>query len=285
MKVNAILLRAPDASSSPDIYESAFNSMGTQCSGVCIPVLETVLVNLDRLKEVILGEPKVDGVIMTSARSCEAWKTALGKLDRNKDAWSKMIFFVVGTSTALSLRDIYPGLSQIRGEHTGTAKQLAHFILEDLQESTRRKRLLYLTGDKNRDTLSRILNDGHIELEPLQVYGTCGNATFPAELGSALNELEKDAEFWIIFFAPSVAEFVYPHLQEHFRFRSADSGVSGSDHSPLARVAAIGPTTASFLQDNLRIEVDAVADKPNSDALVEAIRTYREELPANTQKY
>ncbi|KIK71454.1 hypothetical protein GYMLUDRAFT_235777 [Collybiopsis luxurians FD-317 M1] len=282
MKINAILLRAPEASSSPDKYLSAFESIGLQCRAVCIPVLETVIVNLDKLQEVITREqPNVDGAIMTSARSCEAWKTSVAQPDRSiTEAWSRIPFYVVGSATAASLREIYPEPGQIRGEHTGTAEQLARFILDDLQDDA--KRLLYLTGDKNRDTLPSIMSEGHVELESLQVYGTCGSSRFPADLGEALNGLDRDAEFWIIFFAPSAAEFVYPHLQACFRFQSATDSLSiqsGSDQLlPLARIAAIGPTTASFLHDTLHLHVDVVAPKPNPHSLVEAIRAHFEGL-------
>lgn len=188
MKLNAILLRAPEAS--PDKYEVAFSTLGSQCSAVSVPVLETVLVNLEDLKESIMNI-KVDGVIMTSVRSCEAWKTVIGQLENGQaESWSHIPFYVVGASTAASLREIYPDFDQIRGEHTGTAEQLARFILKDLQ-GNRPKCLLYLTGDKNRDTLPKILKEGRVDLETLQVYRTCGSTSFPVNLSDALEGLER----------------------------------------------------------------------------------------------
>ncbi|KAF9074459.1 tetrapyrrole biosynthesis, uroporphyrinogen III synthase [Rhodocollybia butyracea] len=276
MKLNCIFLRALDASS-PDKYEAAFDALGPGCKGVCVPVLETILLNIDKLKEVITRKPTVDAVIMTSARSCEAWKTAFTQSAHGQtESWSNVLFYVVGATTAAVLRDIYQSTGQIRGEQTGTAEQLAKFILEDLPHD-RPKCLLYLTGDKNRDTLASALNKDNIDLKSIQVYGTRGSARFPADLSEALKNLERDADWWITFFAPSAAEFVYPHLQAHFRFQSVDVDAS-TGSLPLAQIASIGPTTASFLHDSLQLYVNVVSTKPNPDALVAAIRDQSEQL-------
>ncbi|KAJ4481004.1 tetrapyrrole biosynthesis, uroporphyrinogen III synthase [Lentinula aciculospora] len=270
MAILAILLRAADMSTT-DKYEAAFNAFGPHCKGVCIPVLETVLVNLEKLKQTIIAGPKVDGVIMTSARSCEAWKTVIAQSTTEQTAqWLKVPFYVVGTATANSLSEISPQSDQIRGEHSGTAEQLARFILEEPNCS---KRLLYLIGDKNRETLTKILNEGQVDLLPLQVYETSGSSKFPVDLSEALKGRQRDAEIWITFFAPSAAEFVYPYLQAHFCFRSIGTTQALiDDDRPLVRIAAIGPTTASFLRDKLHLHVDAIPAKPNPESLIEAMR-------------
>ena len=77
---NVLLLRAP-TSDGPDKYETAFKKHGYHCASV--PVLETVLVNLDKLEELILSGPQahqISGVIVTSARSCEAWRHVVQNL-------------------------------------------------------------------------------------------------------------------------------------------------------------------------------------------------------------
>ncbi|KAJ3868517.1 tetrapyrrole biosynthesis, uroporphyrinogen III synthase [Lentinula novae-zelandiae] len=270
MAIFAVLLRAADISST-DKYETAINAIGPRSRGVCVPVLETALMNLENLKQTIAAGPKVDGVIMTSARSCEAWKAVVAQsADEQTQLWSNVPFYVVGAATAASLREIYPKPNQIRGEHSGTAELLARFILEQTP-GNRPKCLLYLTGDKNRETLPKVMDEGHVDLVSLQVYKTCGSSRFSHDLSEVLQGSERDAEIWIVFFAPSAAEFVYPHLQAQFRFRSTDTK-SSNDDKPLVRIAAIGPTTASFLRDNLRLHVDAIPAKPNPDLLVEAIR-------------
>jgi uroporphyrinogen-III synthase len=44
------------------------------------------------------------------------------------------------------------------------------------------KRLLYLTGDKNRDTLPKILAAARVNLQSLQVYETQGSSTLAKDL-------------------------------------------------------------------------------------------------------
>lgn len=77
----------------------------------------------------------------------------------------------------------------VRGEHTGTGEQLAHFILDDITGDTTHssKHLLYLTGDKNRDTIPKILSSQEserrgIELDTIQVYETHGTLSFEPNL-------------------------------------------------------------------------------------------------------
>lgn len=63
---------------------------------------------------------------------------------------------------------------------------------------------------------------------------------------------------WVVHFAPSAATFVTPILGEMFRPNAL-------------KVAVIGPTTASFLRDTLKVRVDVVAPKPTPDALCGAV--------------
>ena len=72
-----LLLREPSADG-PDKYESAFSQAGY--IPISVSVLETVLVNVPKLKDLILKGPTsagIEGVIVTSKRSCEAWREAL----------------------------------------------------------------------------------------------------------------------------------------------------------------------------------------------------------------
>jgi Uroporphyrinogen-III synthase HemD len=75
LMANVLLLRAPG---DDDRYSTTFASAGY--NPVSVPVLETVPTNLDSLKEIVRAGPTADGVIMTSARSCEAWKSVVDVL-------------------------------------------------------------------------------------------------------------------------------------------------------------------------------------------------------------
>lgn len=77
---NVLLLRNR-TDDEPDKYEDAFKASGY--NPVCVPVLETGLVNLEDLEIILKRGNAADayaGVIITSARACEAWKAAVEQL-------------------------------------------------------------------------------------------------------------------------------------------------------------------------------------------------------------
>jgi uroporphyrinogen-III synthase len=73
-----------------------------------------------------------------------------------------------------------PSSQNIVGEGSGTGEALAKLIIDDQADRGPKLPLLYLTGDKNRDTLPTLVKAAGIDLEPLQVYGTRGSQSFPA---------------------------------------------------------------------------------------------------------
>lgn len=280
---NVLLLRARSLDE-PDKYEDSFRGKGY--NPISIPVLETVLKDLPNLTNVVEKGPEVGGyagVIVTSARACEAWKVVVGELVsggvgvRKEAEWPAVPFYAVGEATGRALSDIGETLGHspytprdIRGRsETGTSEKLAHFILEDLSPATGSRKLLYLTGDKNRDTLPKILRDGGFELQSLQVYETRGSSDFPHDLSEVVGTAPA-GKWWIVYFAPSAADFVTPHLKDHFSLPPTDEPRIAAVDAPT-RIAAIGPTTSMFLRDELKLAVDAVPAKPNPEALVAAI--------------
>ncbi|CAA7262699.1 unnamed protein product [Cyclocybe aegerita] len=182
-------------------------------------------------------------------------------------------------TTATALREVFStfGLPDpdIRGQTSGNAASLGPFILEDLRQ--RPAKLLYLTGDKNRDTISRILTEGGISLEPLQVYETRGSSTFESSLATALAPCPKSGKhWWIVFFAPSAAAFVTPILRKYFILESRNSESQGLLPS---KIAAIGQTTDAFLQEDLHLHVAAMAQKPAPENLISIIKLQDAEDP------
>lgn len=105
---------------------------------------------------------------------------------------------MVGETTATALTDLrrqysnspYTPRNILGGGESGTAEKLAHYILKhhSIQDGSH-PTFLYLTGDKNRDTLPSILTAGGISLRPLQVYETRGSSTFARDLDEALSKL------------------------------------------------------------------------------------------------
>ena len=83
---NVLLLRAP-ATDAPDKYEDALRARGYH--PLSVPVLETVLVNLPELVQFVAAGPErsgLGGVIVTSARGCEAWRAVVSELVKNNVA-------------------------------------------------------------------------------------------------------------------------------------------------------------------------------------------------------
>lgn len=114
-------------------------------------------------------------------------------------SWSTIPFYVVGAATASTLTSIASSFPtspyvprDIRGTESGTAEKLARFIISDVSESGS-KRLLYLTGDKNRDTLPKVLSEARLHLDNLQVYATQGSSRFEENLQTALGHVSLSA--------------------------------------------------------------------------------------------
>jgi len=293
VKGNVILLRTPTGSD--DRYETAFRDRGY--NPLSVAVLETTYTNLEHLKHIITegpGKRGYVGVVITSQRSCEAWKSVVLALvgadpeaEQDKSAdWESVPFYVVGEATARSLSNMgevvggYPYTPRdIRGAgESGTSEKLARFILKDLPSPLEvGKWLLYLTGDKNRDTLPSILNEGGVKLDTLQAYETHGSSTLKADLEKALQSVPSNKgsnRWWVTYFAPSDADFATPVLRDYFSLPSSSSSPPTTLAAPTPRIAAIGPTSASHLREQLSLRVAVVSPKPNADALAGAISEY-----------
>lgn len=127
--------------------------------------------------------------------------------------WPSIPFYVVGQATAsalLSVRAIYdnspyaPGPAL--GESSGTSEQLVNFILS-LEGSSRPKKLLYLTGDKNRDTVPRILGEAGIAVNPIKVYETQFSSSFTQDLETALQSASKGSRSFVSTFTTASKSF------------------------------------------------------------------------------
>ncbi|KAI0705998.1 tetrapyrrole biosynthesis uroporphyrinogen III synthase [Cerioporus squamosus] len=308
MPGDVLLLRSPSEDGVPDKYEEAIRKRGYRA--VSIPVLETVHTNVEELANLVrrggrieqqtgnLEDRRYAGVIVTSGRACEAWRLVVEQLAMQDPArteergeWSTIPFYTVGQATASALSAIHDSFPSsrhtprdIRGAaESGTSEKLAHFIVSDLSArpgGAEGRKLLYLTGDKNRDTLPMILTDAGIELDSLQVYATQGSSRFEEDLSNALEGVQSldpdsDESWWIVHFAPSSAKHVLPILRKQFDMPTTVKQ-DGENAGTLrrARLAAIGPTTSAYLESELQLRVDVVAAKPNPDALAQGIASW-----------
>lgn len=295
-----------------------------------LAILETRFCNQDKLRSAVeqvhaSDSPSWDGVVMTSARSVEAYCAAQRDLAHSADRplpAPSIPFFVVGhpTCTALQRAPCPPCQDQVFGaEESGTGERLAEYIVQHFQAAqsreptnsiTKRPRLLYLTGDKNRDTIPRRLTAGQIDFDPLQVYSTSPSPSFATNLDAVLagvdaasaggNEEDDngtDEQVWFALFSPSGAAECLAEMRKRRLIppsltstpsRPTTNGLqhplpsesdtpsqapSNPDYSHLAariRFAVIGPVTEQFLHKQA-LPVHAVADKPEPSALLDAV--------------
>ncbi|KLO10585.1 tetrapyrrole biosynthesis, uroporphyrinogen III synthase [Schizopora paradoxa] len=285
---HVLLLRSP-SDEQPDPYAAHFSSVGLGATSV--QVLDTAFTNLDELQWMIETGPGFHGfkgVVITSGRSVDAWQRAVQEVvkgeDHKKADWSTCPFYVVGESTASAVDKLRTSLPShllptdvLGGTESGTSDALADFILARTTPSRKnRVKLLYLTGDKNRDTLPNKLTEKGVELDAVQTYETKCVDGFAGKLGEVVKAQKHVKNWWIAFFAPSSSDYAMPALREQFRLESTsapDSPTSTKSKKkiPAAKIAAIGPTTASHLKDTLSLHVDAVAAKPTPAELASAI--------------
>ena len=108
--------------------------------------------------------------------------------------WRAVPSYVVGHATAAAasqIRIACPSVEHLApadvrgGAGAGTAERLAAFILAE-GHGGQGRRMLYLTGDKNRETLPEMLTAGGVALETLEVYRTTGSSAFQVDLEAAL---------------------------------------------------------------------------------------------------
>ena len=153
--------------------------------------------------------------------------------------------------------------------------------------------LLYLTGDKNRDTITRMLSERSLRVEPLQVYETHESLSFEHRLSAVLQTSPKcqclfsvffffddltcegATHWWLVYFAPSSASFVTPILKNYLYLQEVGVDITESSEDLLpTRIAVIGPTTHAFLIEQLHLRVDAVAEKPAPKDLVSVVQNF-----------
>lgn len=236
MKATVVLFRSGDEA---DPYEEALRDAGYVCQSV--PVLRFEFVNERELRNALEHPRSYDGLILTSPRAVEALTMAMPWLPTENVVWHAKAIFAVGPRTASELRAI--GFDPT-GEGSGSAEMLAEYVLHRDFE----RPLLFLCGDRRRDTLPSRLRECGITLEELCIY--------ESHERTDLALASRPSPDWAVFFSPSGVEAVQRD--------------QGWDLTRL-RIAAIGETTSEALRSK-GISVHAVAEEPTPDALALAIR-------------
>ncbi|KAF6749535.1 tetrapyrrole biosynthesis, uroporphyrinogen III synthase [Ephemerocybe angulata] len=263
-----------------DTYESLLKLRGYEPK--CVPVIHTIHANLDALADHIVNarDRGIEGAVITSKRSCDSLSEAfalvcskstssLAARSAALEFWSTIPFYVVGEATASAVRDIQQrfqshGFSTIHilGEASGTGEQLGRFITTHCKLGEHGK-LLYLTGNKNRDTVASILSENYIPFQALRVYETQQRPDFESLLEAAIYPLLHDAttdSWWTVYFAPSTASFAIPAAEKLLKSCQVST-----------RIATIGPVTTASIEEHLNLPVLVTASKPDAQSLAEAI--------------
>jgi len=239
---DVILLRSADE---PDPYRTAFRRVGLRA--ICEPVLTFAFPNQTQLASHLERVGRYAALVATSPRV----GTALGRLfaDREDVAsrWRGAPGFAVGPKTASRLHEV--GLEP-RGGDAGNAAALAEQIVEAAPSAP----LLFLSGNRRRNTLPNRLREAGLAFDELVVYETRSRSdlTLPPP-GSSSDPS------WLVFFSPSGREAV------------EQAPAVDPDQLRRYRLAAIGPTTAGALEE-AGGAVAAVAPEPSPDGLVEALQ-------------
>ncbi|KAG9303468.1 hypothetical protein G9A89_013795 [Geosiphon pyriformis] len=275
-------------------YEKAFVTRNYQ--PFFLPVLSSTFVNIEELTRLLKNEPqksKIWGIVVTSQRAVEAlseaWKQLGTGLSKDiREAWKNIPFFTVGNVTAEAVtRNL--GYKPLGAKESGTANALADHIVsfyenqlqKNLQGSNDSNNrisvvnstsgstisslsLLFLVGDKRRDTLPQKLVKSGINLRELLVYQTNGRPNFSQELENFFEYECNSKVDWIVFFSPSGVDVALDPLKN----KSFWSHV---------KIATIGPTTRDYLTEKKGVEVHVVASKPNPENLASAIETYSQQ--------
>lgn len=231
-----VLLRSEDEG--PDPYVSAFERAGLRA--VCEPVLAFAFPHQSELRVQLERRDHYEALIATSPRVATALERLFADNEGLAQSWNGSTAYAVGPKTAKRLQDI--GLRPT-GAEAGDAAALARRIIDDPSAP-----LLFLCGNRRRDTLPNRLQAADVPFDEIVVYET--------RLREDLTLPQSEGSVWLAFFSPSGLEAV---KQAGF--------IDLSEY----RLAAIGSTTGGVLEEAGH-SVEAVAAEPSPDGLVSAIR-------------
>ena len=262
-KPHVILIKEALGTADTDPYAVALSKL---YNASFVPALSHVLVNVDKLSSLIASgnDGRYAGIIFTSQRAVEAWTAAADSADGSieSSSWTTTPHYAVGPATAAALSGlpghVRPPSYLIRGTDSGNAENLAALIVE---QGTASQSLpyLYLVGDKRRETISSVLFSNGLKISELHVYTTAPAEAFDTAFKEVVQQSRGKRIEWLVFFSPSGVKLALPLAKS--------LGLE-------PRLAAIGPTTRAYLENEARVTVDAMADKPDAEALLQALRAH-----------
>jgi len=220
-----------------DAYARALHAVGY--AAVQVPVLAFTFTQPERLRSALETPEAFGGLICTSPRAVQAITEAVS--EATLLPWRVKRTYAVGPATAEALAALGLLAETPLG---GTAETLAEQII---QAPPAALPLLFPCGNRRREVLPAMLTAAGIAWQQQQVYET--------QVQTDISLPEGPAPEWIVSFSPSGVPALQTLLSE----------------APDARVAAIGPTTATAVQQQ-GLAVSAVAETPSPTGLVAALQ-------------
>ncbi|GAA5914591.1 uroporphyrinogen-III synthase [Sporobolomyces salmoneus] len=305
MPPTLLLLKSPSAPSPPSSASFKVTHL---------PLLSTSF-NLSSLSSLLsqgqTPEEEWDGIVLCSQRAVKAWEQQAEEARRK---WKGLPHFVVGRQTRQALLQLYlreeggkDGTAEglvVLGEESGNGQELAKEITRyyDSRPSEpttrrRRRRILFLSGDKGTEALPRALKEEQhegkgegIELVKIQVYATDLVEGFEGEFIRyiARTSREGDGRIWIGICSPSGGEQVVEILRAHHSilpletdstrvpnstnsFEAPEQKEYFDDLRRRIRFVAIGNTTKDYLEKEAKVRMDATARIPGEQGMVDAV--------------
>jgi uroporphyrinogen-III synthase len=248
-----------------------------------IPVLDHNLENIEILKTILLNGPNLENIqamILTSQRSVEALSQAyhlIGTLPLNiYQEWNHLPIFIVGPQTAEALDQLplFKNSHDKKTDHENTKHSHqshnnghAHWTVTPRATElikaliTTNYQFLFLAGDKRRDVIPEALNKAHLSFREIQTYATCVHPQLAERMKKPI------VADWAVYFSPSGLKFILSAVGE----LTTQKLLVKEDHP---RIAAIGPTTANYIQDDLGLSVDVMAEQPDAEHILKAMIEY-----------
>jgi len=210
-------------------------------------------VSKETLADVLLELGGYDWLVFTSANGVRYFFEEFNRIFDDIRALGLVRIACVGEATARSIRDLH-----LRVEcqpKTATAEALADEIIAT--GSLDSAKVLVITGNLNRETLTRKLEEARAIVDQLQVYKTEMNDLSQDPAAREFRARGADA----ILFASSSAVRAYVQQRPHLK---PDRGANAPLHG------SIGPQTREALEE-AGLSVDFEAKTPGLEPLVKAL--------------
>lgn len=310
--IPVLLLKSPSPTPASDAYTL---HLTPPFSPSFIPVLSHTLLPDPLIKLLLthfapnpsspsrLSDPKpfpYGALIFTSQRAVAAFASALNapQVVKIREEVAEGLggggvrLYVVGPATERALRAVRDERCAgcgVYGGEAGSGEVLARIMLGggrgegtyDVREmgGGRKKRALFLVGEKRRDVIPRMLMDAKLEeeeriqVDEVEVYRTGELEEFEFHFTQSLARMEPETVRWVVVFSPTAGEGILTGLGW---LNKASGRVKACIRDPGTRtfVACIGPTTRDYLVQEFGFEPDVVAKKPSPQGVKEGIESF-----------